>query len=86
MDNFGRSVGQVNAEVGTGVGVPGREGMAGTGGPVGTTTNVTINYAPSTQIEGAGNEASVLQFVTEGLRNNAEGLRSLFEGVARGAF
>ena len=81
MDEFGNSVGAANAEVGTGPITPG--GGRSTGGPAGS-TNITINYSPSTQIEGAGNEQTVLQFVTEGLRNNADGLRSLVEGLARG--
>ena len=82
MDEFGNSVGAANAEVGIGPMTPG--GGRSTAGPAGSTT-ITINYAPSTQIEGAGNEQTVLQFVTEGLRNNADGLRSLVEGLARGA-
>lgn len=82
MDEFGNSVGAANAEVGTGPITP--AGGRSTAGPAGNTT-ITINYAPSTQIEGAGNEQTVLQFVTDGLRNNADGLRSLIEGLARGA-
>jgi hypothetical protein len=84
MDEFGNSVGAASAEVGAGSLTPAGGGRS-TGGPAGNTT-ITINYSPSTQIEGAGNEQTVLQFVTEGLRNNADGLRSLVEGLARGAF
>lgn len=84
MDEFGNSVGAASAEVGAAPLTPAGGGRS-TGGPAGNTT-ITINYSPSTQIEGAGNEQTVLQFVTEGLRNNADGLRSLVEGLARGAF